>query len=775
MDDDSSDHLFNLGRLSILDTGHSVPPGFDGASSHFLPAFAPTPTPAATSDTQLQLNTSTMLGRAPPPGLSPAVGTPEQTSRKPATPCSSEAKKTIKALAADGGLSKEIPSLAQPHAEAERQNTLLEEDFPALNAPKSGQQPEWPSTGVQTPKGTSVSKKEKMASRSGEARMGSPAAQEVATPKGESRKPLSSNAHQPTLSPPPGKTADSSAGAEKTASAFPPLPVPAQSPSAPKAAPKTLRVIPTSKTEAPPMASPVSAISRAMSLSHASPDTPPGELASDTASMVSASMSASRAGSPPPSRVGAAAVRQTTKSQQRKQRKEALKQDTKLISEAPKVEPEVHAPIVGRKKKQKKEKPVKASAGQAKVPGVVTPEGSTAALKVKEDSAPQVKNSTQTPTAYPAGSASKEKTPEMPDKTNSKERPTAVKTFNRSLIAPETKTSRPPPVETGEEPNVEETGPPDSSELGPAGIYSEIKEQLWSDHACRLQMFKAIPSVYGRGHHGDDHSSALSNPKAAGTSLCRECGCKCGEITDRDIAALRAGDPVRKQFHVDGSRMLVTPNGDCVRGLSSEEEDTFLRLQESIAADAENPGSFVFQRHQPGNGAFSLIKGRAVPNGRPNIFPATSQMQPQDPIGKLQREDALSYINQYVLPRLNLGPTSVGWNKGTSLRQDAAAASLNSLAPYFYGPDAAAGVGIYSAPDYKDFSPVSSALAPPGGEDPARGGSNGGGVGGMPLMSVADAEAALGSARKDTDKLEKKLNSLIKSNRRMLISGSCSC
>ncbi|EQL02840.1 hypothetical protein OCS_01456 [Ophiocordyceps sinensis CO18] len=46
-----------------------------------------------------------------------------------------------------------------------------------------------------------------------------------------------------------------------------------------------------------------------------------------------------------------------------------------------------------------------------------------------------------------------------------------------------------------------------------------------------------------------------------------------------------------------------------------------------------------------------------------------------------------------------------------------------------------------------------------------------GGVGGMPLMSVEDAEMALITARKETDKLERGLNAVIKRNKRLLMSG----
>ncbi|RCI10240.1 hypothetical protein L249_8539 [Ophiocordyceps polyrhachis-furcata BCC 54312] len=44
-----------------------------------------------------------------------------------------------------------------------------------------------------------------------------------------------------------------------------------------------------------------------------------------------------------------------------------------------------------------------------------------------------------------------------------------------------------------------------------------------------------------------------------------------------------------------------------------------------------------------------------------------------------------------------------------------------------------------------------------------------GGVGGMPLMSVQDAESALAAARKETEKLEKGLNAVIRRNRRLLL------
>ncbi|KAL5595263.1 hypothetical protein FOVSG1_008952 [Fusarium oxysporum f. sp. vasinfectum] len=692
----------------------------------------------------------------------------------------SEAKKNIKSLAAESGLSREITTQSQPNLT--KASFLQDEDFPALDASKNKSRPATP-----TPKATPKAKRhaerivDRMMAKAGaslesmaqetkaeEAKAQETKAQEVKAQetKAQEVKPASSSQaadKKPiTVNTQVGKnvavkTSELSATTEKstteTSAAFPPLPTPSSTAIASpvtRTAPKTLRVIAAPKAEAPPPASPaltmasvaLSGTSRAVSGSHR-PDTPVSEMISDNASVVSASVTHSRASSPPPSRIGSAAVRTTTKSQQRKQRKDVLKQETKLIAEAPIAEAEVHAPIMGRKKKQKKEKPIKTA----------QPDASTIPEAPADE--PSQPPSQQEPVKEP------EREPE--------EKPVKSKNSQKKSIKSKGKTKEvetqptPPPPASPKESTPDAQEPPARPQPDPASVFSEIKNTLWASSVDKLQLFKPIAN----GSSRTDYSAAKNNANKA--EHCKDCSCKCGEIQDEDLAALRAGKPVRKQFHVDGSRMLITPNGDCIRGLTPEEEDAFLELQAAIANAAENPGSFIAPRHQPGSGAFSLIKGRAVPNGRPNIFPATAQLQSQDPIGKLQREDALSYINQYVLPRLNLGATNMGFPKGASPTKDAAAASLNSLAPYFYGPDAAAGVGIYSPPDgaraMQDFSSA-------GMSSEERGKNFGMGVGGMPLMSVEDAEGALAAARRETEKLEKGLNQVIKRNRRLILGGN---
>lgn len=534
-------------------------------------------------------------------------------------------------------------------------------------------------------------------------------------------------------------------------SRFPPLPTPSVAGSATVIAsrgmPKTLRVVPSSiKTEArsaSPSPAPISSMVSATGKpgnSHR-PGTPASDMISDTASITSVSVSISRAGSPPLGKIGTAPVRGTTKSQQRKQRKDVLKQETKILAETPKTETTEHAPVIGRKKKQKKEKPPKETDASSSAATPIEPP--------REEMVTQFKgNRKQITDDNHQGDSRTEGT-----------RYSHGGTSNSGSSEKEVQET-PPALLTSSLPGTSESADKalERPQSSPASVFADIKESLWTAAIDKLQLLKPVSS----------NSSRLEN-NASNTlgkkEDCKECSCRCGEMQDADLAALRAGRPVRKQFHTDGSRMLITPHGDCIRGLTPEEEDTFLALQTAIAATAENPAAFVAPRHQPSSGAFSLIKGRAVPNGRPNIFPSTVQPQSQDPIGKLQREDALSYINQYVLPRLSLGATSMGFPKGASSTRDSA--SLNSLAPYFYGPDAAAGVGIYSTPEsaraIQDFAAPGMSL------DEISKGAAASSLGNMPLMSVEDAEAALIAAKRETEKLEKGLNLVIKRNRRLLL------
>lgn len=520
----------------------------------------------------------------------------------------------------------------------------------------------------------------------------------------------------------------------------------------PRSGPRTIRVMTPAKIESPTLMSPVA--SRIMSIGQR-PETPASETVSDSASIVSASVSASRAGSPPPSRIGSAPVRTTTKSSVRKQRKGAMKQETKAIAEAAITDQADHAPIEGRKKKQKKVQHVKEKPAKEKLAAVAAPEA-----EAPKNEEPKVISRDSKPASAQEGRSSESKPPVG-------NKPGKVLERTELVPAPQTLASK-------TQDSVPEEDEPIVPPQTPASVFKDIYQNLWQSTVGKLSLTKPAPGLSAYSN-GQKSACAPSVP-------CKESGCQHCGIQPADVDVLKSGEPVRKQCHKEGSRLLITTYGDTVRNLTEEEEDEFVALQVRVALTADTAGAFTAPRHQTSSGAFSIVKGRAVPNGRPSIFPLSVKPESQDPFGKLQRDEALGYINQYVLPRLNLGASgkvsaagmaaSAAAASSGSLAplRDAAAASLNSLAPYFYGPEAAAGVGIYSAVDSNsrgahDFG------APPGltlggNVDMVKGTRS---MGTIALMDFEEAKRALAVTRDDTEKLEKGLNAVIKRNKRLLI------
>lgn len=762
--------------------------------------------------------------------LASVVGsvTPDQTPRKKVP--GSEAKKNIKALAVESGLSKDIAA-SSPALRSKK--LLQEEDFPALDAVKSPAPktiaPAVPA--VLTPK-TAVTPSKKPQTETKETKASSePKADSEPIPSTPSKvtESLKSLAKSPIK--PTSKAADSKpapvlniAAAVKAAqaktsaeastvssdkadsAAFPALPPPsAASVSSPsvKAAPKTLRVVNTPKAEVPPtlpMSGTLNAATRALSGVHR-PDTPGSHDISDTASVVSTSISVSRTSSPPPPRIGSAPVRTNTKSQQRKARKEANKVAA-IVEAAKPVEPEEHAPILGRKKKVKKEKAAKITEKKASAAAAAT---ATAAAESKTEET--------------------DSTPVPPKRSESEKQDQKAKAGNTANASQEKgkgkeKAVAPSPKNTPKPVSPEPAAPvaEESKDVGenpkttPEYVFNELVSSGMSFAADMLQLLKPVNDQSNRG--GDRAAAAAAdtnNPPPSTKSI----------VTEKDHAKLLSGKPVRKV--IDGHRVLITPNGDCLRHLTEQEEQNYLFYQKRVALMTDEPDAFVAPRHFPRGGGFSLIKGRAVPNGVPSFFPPPPSQQQRlfadDPVNKLQREEAISYINQFVLPRLNLGTANLGFASNwksqgnannnaqefqlTGTKRDVAAASLNTLAPWIYGHDAAAGAGIYSAESGtgglrdvpEDETPfggldsphphhhhphqphgvgygsgpegVAMATAGPGG--PQQYSTKLPPLNGMSLMSVEEAETALQLARKETERLEKGLNQVIKRNRRLLL------
>ncbi|KAK3998333.1 general negative regulator of transcription subunit 4 [Cladorrhinum sp. PSN332] len=806
----------------------------------------------------------------------------------PSSSMTTEAKKNIKALAAESGLSKEISSKAR--------SVLQDEDFPALNSPK----PPSAASPVATPKPLSKTaakraekaaakskqkakeKEEKEKAKEKEKEQEVPAAAVPVTPSASVPAPITAAVSVPAKSEPiapskpipqavdkvsakptaaekkverpvPGilniaaatkasqirniepasSAADKSAATDKDF-AFPALPTPTpvsvSSPLA-RAAPKTLRVVQTPRMENPPTplggGAPVLAAPSVRSL--ASAETPASELISDTASIISASISASRTNSPPPSRIGAAPVRTTTKSQQRKQRKDVLKKETAVIAAAPvKIEPEVEiGPIVGRKKKQKKEK--ERTTTKVSTPVVSRP-GTPLAGSFKEgkdtkdpkdvkDSADTAKEANQESSTY---------------------RSTANETT--TLIDEPVHGRYSDPKGKSVEDSRSSDSPSSAPRLRlvptPATILKNLQDCGDAPKNIeKLSLFKSI-NMLADGWVLNNNT----RPRELAANLKSTMIPTKNIITEEDQTVLLTGQPVRKV--VDGVSILITPNGDCLRHLTEEEQDRFMELQEALAKEAHSPAAFVCSRHDTGPGGFSLVKGRAVPNGPPSYLLGAPGAFPSDPVNKIQREEAIYYINQYVLPRLNLSsrdlaiPRDLNIDRAVPIRSRATSAAPRRAnnsndgnggsgswmgKDDFASHDVAEPELIYSGPVDAGLEKVYGVRPPPSFESTAAGpggagaalasyferlpGSGGRGVhshgapppieleiknlpgsfegssgagaaaaaaaaaaglGSVPLMSLEDAEQTLGIAKKEAEKLEKALMALVKKNKRLL-------
>ncbi|CAG8950135.1 hypothetical protein HYFRA_00008370 [Hymenoscyphus fraxineus] len=735
----------------------TVPPGFELPHAHPLPPavqeapikppsrIVPTSAPFTPSRSASFIpRTATPLSNVSLPDVTPKI--------VPQTP-TSLAKQDVKALATTTGLSKTIVSQSS--------KTLQSEDFPALDSVKSKAPPVTPSKAPRTPaagskKNVPVTPTPTMAVPV----TPTPAKSEKRPPPGilNISVPPKPALKTTTPSEPPSKPSVAS-------SAFPPLP-----PSTPSASstqsplvrgtPKTLRLVP-SKADAPTVgsATPSSVTSafqpifpsRQPSLAsisrHERPGTPTSEAISDNASITSASLS--RASSPPPSKVGSAPVRITTKSKQKKQRqkeKERSEMEAAAAAAAAKVEPEEIAPIMGRKRKQQKEKHIHSAAG-----------GSTPAVS-------------RPPSPGPSESASK------PEELSSKDG-RAQPNQKNTTVEPEPEASRPTPKSKGKGKHRNQAAPPPpptpsveavkeideetkqepvpkkaQTSLTPQVVFEQLVEAGLVPAAQDLALLKN-PAAYAKASFNDDLDN---HPGAAVLQKLT--------ITPEDRASLQAGIPVRKNQGTPHSCML-TPNGDYVKHLAPHEENRYLELQEVLAEEA-GPAAFVSTKHHATNG-FTLIGGRAVPNGPPSFFPPPKGTPATlDPVSKIQRDEALSYINQYVLPSLSTNSQLEKALNANALDAEMLRSS-DPLSFPSWGNDPAGPRASSSHGDISQEGILATGLE--GMTARFREGDGGRPLGNVSLLSFSEAEVALQSARKDAEVLDKKLQALIKKNRRLLL------
>ncbi|KAL1867867.1 transcriptional repressor general negative regulator of transcription subunit 4 [Diaporthe australafricana] len=806
----------------VVPTTPAVPPPGLGFASHSHPPRTATPLqappgivgPAIPSSGGLHSNTAA----SPAVSLKPASGSPASTadsthtSKKGSEPATgTQAKKNIKALALDSGLSMEIASQANISAKGKKP-LLQDEDFPALESAKPVSRASTPAPAkapsIKTPM---VAKKVQVETpkTATTPTASEPPAQLASAPKVErkaERKVVpgvlniaaaTKAASAAAKSNPPSTVTSAVEKADEAA--FPALPTPNSfSVSSPATrVPKTLRVVSTPKAETPPSMS-AGAVAPA-SLRHAfstlqRPETPGSADVSDTASILSASASASasRTNSPPPgpSRVGSAAVRNTTKSQQRKARKDATKKEAAAIAVQTKPEPEVViAPILGRKKKQKKEPKQNLS-----------------------------KEATQATESRPQSPGPAERVAEKDGKLAAEEK---VSTYRQAVNESMSLEEPLIPRSRRKEGNASSNGEGSKSVSDrpvppPAAVLQELASAGWITDVDALGLLRSITST---SHRSEQYTPVV--PRDGLTEIK-------SMLSEEDQQALLSGKPVHKI--IDGSRVLLTPNGNCVRNLTPTEEQRYLELLAELAARVGDPATYVHSRHEAGNG-FSVIKGRAVANGTPSYFPQGGPAiatvdglhlpAVSDPMQKMTREEALANINQSILPRLNLGTANLNTlaavpdpkhpiNTSPSpdqnnnppqtpllSKQDLANATnaLNSLAPLILNfassgsPSStaalaaeltgqSAGSSLAKLDPADEFSGMANTMtAMPSmpslassvaGKSGNMGGASSSPLANFPMMSVEDMEQAFTLAKKEAEKMEKSLNQVIKKNRKLL-------
>lgn len=709
----------------------------------------------------------------------------------------SDAKKSIKALAVESGLSRDIASQAKTSVKDKKPPVLKDEDFPALESAKAVSRTSTPAPTKAPSMKTPMGAKKILAETPKAAPM--PPATETpgeVSPAPKSRKaekkvvPGALNIAAATKAAVAAKTSNpsstvTSAIEKPDDAAFPALPTPTSasvpSPAA-RSAHKTLRLVPTPKAETPPATS--AGVSAAPSLRQAfsvlqRPETPGSENVSDSASIVSASVSASRTNSPPPSRVGTAAVRSTTKSQQRKARKDATKQQAAAIAAQPKPEPEVEvAPIVSHKKKQKKGKTAQSKEAPVKEAAPVNESRPSSPAPAEKDAKP----------------ASEEKVS------------TYRQAVNESMSLEEPLVPRLRRKETSSASTSEVSKPVlDRASPSPAAVFRDLAKDGSIPEPEALALFKHVSST---SHRSDQYMPVLPKDGLAELKSI---------VSEEDQHTLSAGKPVHKI--VDGSRVMLTPNGNLVRNLTKTEEQLYLEYQSSIAARAGDPAAYVHSRHSAGSG-FSVIKGRAVANGTPSYFPQGPVANTsadnclviptvEHPMQKMSRDEALANINQSILPRFNLGTMNLsldGTRMSDSLdknspRDDAAAGVstvqqalehekqalehekqetvVRALIGSVMNGQAASqtrGLGSTHEVNGAEFSGLAQTMPPPPPMPSATANTTvsptkgllSGHLSNITSMSLEEMEEAFARTKKEAEKIEKSLNQVIKKNRRML-------
>lgn len=579
--------------------------------------------------------------------------------------------------------------------------------------------------------------------------------------------------------------------------------------------PRTLRITGTPSTETPPpipsagatssstptVQSVTPAVASGSKVSSRRPSVTslnaPGTPVSEPVDSISiASASASRASSPPPVTTNKKAEKKSRK----KQKQTQLETETIAVKESV----EEHAPIMSRKKKTKK-------------PG----DGPATKRTVTSSSTPQISQPASPKTE------DKQKVPEVANSEESEEKTVPVKEptgTHEPLLPPEPEQAQPEPAATlGAEREKEK--PVTAVTIIQA---LEATQQL---ALSTLSLLKPLAETKGRNWLVDQSSSASSssgtsggNPSFTAADLHNHLDQLAFEISRAEAELLKRGEVVKRDTgdgRVSG-RNLVTSEGLRFSCLSREEEERVIELTKAIA------GSKGVRRWRPSRGMKTVamtkvkVEGEATPTMSTGIREEKGERAMAERKRAREKDDIAAYSNTFIppssdflLPNTSTGllksgapsssplpaagqasSSSAGNTSGRSVMtteayQRAEAVLENVTRQIEMGVRAAQGrdpneaIGELAS---KVNAGIERAIglygglhSGPGGIlEGLRGATNGGAsvtAGGEVVpgrgekMSIKEAEQMLVEARKAAEVWERKVNAVVKRNRKMVFGG----
>ena len=381
------------------------------------------------------------------------------------------------------------------------------------------------------------------------------------------------------------------------------------------------------------------------------PGTPISEKTWDDMSLASATLS--RANSPPPTKVGSAPVRQTTKSQQKKERQARARQaeEASKVEEVPAkaVEP-MQAPIVGRKKKAKKEKTLSTA------DSTPTPTRPTSPVP-KEEELAEGKTEPVTPVKESKKTASK---------------------IAADIKAPDTPSSPPTPASHAQQ----------RTSLTAASIFASLLKSSELSPTVP-ELFKTFPGLNHR-FEGLELDLTFADDST---------------VSDSQMHSLDQGEAITIQKSPT-NHVVVLPDRSALRGLTAAQATRYLELRKQALANGDVPSN-------------QALAGLAP------VLPQVSLAVARIPSSRSSSEDR-KLPNHFATPASPPGSSSLS-------------AHMQKLIGGSGGEGGRGG----------DEDSVSKRTA-------------------ATPLSVDGAEQNLAGARKETEVLEKKLNALMKRNRRLL-------